>query len=140
MIAIDTNVLLRYLLDDDELQSRKATKLITGDYFVFISQVVLVETVWTLTGKKYKLPPIEIDLALTALFEEENILIQEAETTWRALLDFRQYAVADKKKIDFPDVLILNQGKTAATDYDETFAGFYTFDVAAQKLPGAFLP
>lgn len=140
MIAIDTNVLLRYLLGDDELQSRKASKLILGNDFVYLSHVVLVETVWTLIGKKYKLTPNDIDMALTALFEEENIVVQEVELTWRALLDFRRYSVESKGKIDFPDVLILNQGKSAAIEYDEPFDGFYTFDNAAQKLPGAFSP
>jgi len=48
VIAIDTNVLLRYLLRDDDLPARKASKLITGSETVFISHVVLVETIWTL--------------------------------------------------------------------------------------------
>lgn len=140
MIAIDTNVLLRYLLGDDELQSRKASKLISGDDYVYISHVVLVEAVWTLVGKKYKLSPEDIDLALTALFQEENIVIQEAEITWKALLEFRRYCVERKGKIDFSDLLILNQGKASSTEFGELFDGFYTFDIAAQKLPGALAP
>ena len=140
MIAIDSNVLLRYLLADDDLQSRKASKLITGNSFVFLSHVVLVEAVWTLAGKKYKLPPKEIDLVITALFQEENIVIQEAEVVWRALLDFRRYRIEGQEKIDFADALILNQGKAAASDCGEPFDGFYTFDLAAQKLPGANAP
>jgi len=140
MIAIDSNVLLRYLLADDDLQSRKASKLFTGNSFVFLSHVVLAEAVWTLTGKKYKLPPEEIDLAITALFQEENVVIQEAEVVWRALLDFRRHRIEGREKIDFADAMILNQGKAAASDYAEPFDGFYTFDLAAQKLPGANAP
>ena len=55
MIAIDTNVLLRYLLLDDEIQAKKAADLIESRQSVYISHVVLVESVWTLKGKKYKL-------------------------------------------------------------------------------------
>ena len=140
MIAIDTNVLLRYLLKDDELQHRKAAKLFYGDYLVFVSHVVLVETAWTLVGKKYKLSPQDVDKVITALFQEENVIIQEPELTWRALLDYRRYSVAENGNIDFPDMLILNQGQSSAVDYDEPFEGLYTFDKAAQKLDGALAP
>ena len=54
MIAIDTNVLLRYLLWDNKTQAAKADKLINGSTRVLISDVVLAETLWTLKGKKYK--------------------------------------------------------------------------------------
>jgi len=54
MIAIDTNVLLRYLLLDDEIQAKKAAVLIESRQSVYISHVVLVEAVWTLKGRKYK--------------------------------------------------------------------------------------
>ena len=50
MIAIDTNVLLRYLLQDDEKQANKATKLILGAESVLITDVVLTETIWTLSA------------------------------------------------------------------------------------------
>ena len=51
MIPIDTNVLLRYLLLDDEIQSKKATKLIDSNDSVYMS-VTLVpgEKNWTLKG------------------------------------------------------------------------------------------
>ena len=55
MIAIDTNVLLRYLLADDAIQYRKAKVLIEARYPVLITDVVLVETVWTLAGRRYNL-------------------------------------------------------------------------------------
>ena len=45
MIAIDTNVLLRYLLDDEQTQAKKATKLIKGEEIVLVTDVVLVETI-----------------------------------------------------------------------------------------------
>ena len=55
MIAIDTNVLLRYLLADDAVQHNKAALKIKSSQPVLITDIVLVETVWTLTGQRYKL-------------------------------------------------------------------------------------
>ena len=48
MIAVDTNVLLRYLLEDDARQSKKASSIITGKNSVLVTDIVLVETIWTL--------------------------------------------------------------------------------------------
>jgi len=140
VIAIDTNVLLRYLLCDDDLQARKASKLINGDDTVYVSNVVLVETVWTLVGKKYKVTPIDVHRTILNLFSEENIIFQDAEVVWRALSDFLKYGVEQGIKIDFPDVLIFHEGKDMAIYYEESFNGFYTFDRAAQSLPGAVAP
>lgn len=140
MIAIDTNVLLRYLLNDDELQARKASRLITGENFVFISQVVLAETAWTLAGKKYKVTPEDIHTAISALFADENIIIQDQDVVWRALADYKWYRVEQNEKVDFPDILIFHTGQDAAVQYDETFDGFYTFDAAAHCLPDTIAP
>ncbi|WP_321416679.1 PIN domain-containing protein [uncultured Desulfobacter sp.] len=60
MISIDTNVLLRYLLEDDAEQFRKAVKLISGQEKVLVTDVVLVETIWTLRGEKYQLKKPEL--------------------------------------------------------------------------------
>ena len=133
MIAIDTNVLLRYLLFDDEIQATKASKLIESDHSVYISHVVLVETIWTLKGKKYKQTPEQISNTLTALIEESNIVLQDDDLVWRALVDYRELAVERKLKVDFPDTLIFHVGKDAADQYGEKFGGFYTFDADARK-------
>src|SRR5438552_11656093 len=53
MIAVDTNVLLRRLLDDDATQAEKARRLFETNESVLVTDVVLAETVWTLTGKRY---------------------------------------------------------------------------------------
>ena len=54
MIAVDTNVLLRYLLNDDPEQSPRAATLFSGEKKILVTDVVLVETIWTLKGKKQK--------------------------------------------------------------------------------------
>ena len=133
MIAIDSNVLLRYLLADDEIQAKKAAKLIDSHDAVFLSHVVLVETVWTLKGKKYKQTPEQIDNVITALFEEASIVLQDEDLVWRALVDYRAYAVERKLKVDFPDSLIFHVGKDVAEQYGEKFDGFYTFNTNAGR-------
>ena len=136
MIAIDTNVLLRYLLFDDEIQARKATKLIESNQSVYSSHVVLAETICTLKGKKYKQKPENIGKVITALFEETNIVLQDDDLVWRALVDYRESAVEKHMKVDFPDALIRQIGKDTAEQYGEAFSGFYTFDTQAQKAFG----
>lgn len=51
MITIDTNVLLRYLLADDEQQYSKARNLIAS-HPVLITDVVLVETIWIIDSNR----------------------------------------------------------------------------------------
>jgi predicted nucleic-acid-binding protein len=54
LIAIDTNVLLRYLLWDEEALAAKANLLINGSQPVLITDIVLVETVWTAYREKVR--------------------------------------------------------------------------------------
>lgn len=140
MIAIDTNVLLRYLLQDDIVQSGKAVKVINNNPIVLVSNVVLVETVWTLCGKKYRITQDEVVSTVQALFSEPNIVFEHAQTVWRALGDYIDTNNNGKSKVDFPDALILNIGRDVAKNSDHTFSGFYTFDKAALRLPGALAP
>ncbi len=144
MIAIDTNVLLRYLLWDDKTQAAKADNLINGSTPVLITDVVLVETLRTLKGKKYKLHKTAIIDVLNSLFEEPNIFFEDAQTVWRALNDYRQampVKVGSKKKeADFPDALIVNKAKFYAVTEGQTLNGVYTFDRAAQIIPGTASP
>lgn len=75
MIAIDTNVLLRYLLQDDEKQAIQASQLILGSEKVLITDVVLIETVWTLKGRRYNLNKDKVIQVIHALFAEPNLVI-----------------------------------------------------------------
>lgn len=144
MIAIDTNVLLRYLLWDNKEQSAKADRLINGPVPVLITDVVLSETLWTLKGKKYKLDKAAMIEVVNALFEEANIRFEDGQTVWRALNDYRQakpVKVGGKKKeADFSDALIVNKAKFHAVENGETLDGVYTFDIAAQAIPGTAKP
>lgn len=144
MIAIDTNVLLRYLLWDDKTQAAKADRLINGSTPVLITDVVLAETLWTLKGKKYKLDKTAMIDVLNSLFEEPNICFEDGQTVWRALNDYRQakpVKVGNKKKeAGFPDALIVNKAKFYAMEKGEVLNGVYTFARAAQVIPGTASP
>ncbi len=140
MIAIDTNVLLRYLLDDDEAQAAKAAKLITGNELVLITDVVLVETVWTLKGKKYRLKKSELVAVMQALFKEPNIRFEDGQTVWLALNNYRKAKPVRGKEADFSDALVVQKAKFLGNSRKVSFGGVYTFDVLAQKLPGTKAP
>ena len=140
MIVIDTNVLLRYLLNDDKAQAAKATRLIQANARVFVSNVVLVETIWTLTGKKYRLAADAVSAVVQALLEEPSLVFEDPHVVWRALSDFRLANAEAGAGAGFPDALILNVGKAAARSMAATFDGFHTFDSAAQGLPGGRQP
>ncbi|MFK7857153.1 MAG: PIN domain-containing protein, partial [Granulosicoccus sp.] len=126
MIAIDTNVLLRYLLQDDVVQGEKASSVINNNPIVLISNVVLVETLWTLCGKKYRITQDEVVSTVQALFAEPNIVFEQAQTVWRALGDYVAVNEDGNGNVDFPDALILNIGKDAAKQAGCAFGGFYT--------------
>jgi predicted nucleic-acid-binding protein len=136
VIAIDTNVLLRYLLDDDPEQSSLAAHLITGMRKILITDVVLVETLWTLRGKKYLLNKTELAAVVDALFQEPNIIFEESQVVWHALNDYRQAKKIKGKEADFADALIVNKAKFLANEKRQKLEGVYTFDVAARLLPG----
>lgn len=137
MIAIDTNVLLRYLLGDDPDQSERADELITGKDLVLVTDVVLVETLWTLNGKKYQLGKTELIGVIRALFEESNIRFEDGQVVWMALNDYRKAKPVRGKVADFADALIIHKAKFIAASLNTTFHGSYTFDQTAQVLPGA---
>ena len=144
MIAIDSNVLLRYLLWDDEEQSAKADRLINGSLPTLVTDIALAETLWTLKGKKYKLDKAAMIDVVNALFEEANICFEDAQTVWRALNDYRQAKPVKirgkKKEADFPDALIVNKAKFYTAGKGEALDGVYTFDLAAQVIPGTMEP
>ncbi len=140
MIAIDTNVLLRYLLEDDVDQSSKANHLIANKGKVLITDAVLVETIWTLRGKKYQLSKSDLIGVVQALFQESNIRFENGQVVWLSLNDYRNAKPVKGKEADFSDALIVNKARYIADNQGYSFGGVYTFDRAAQKIPGAKAP
>jgi len=118
MIGIDTNVLLRYLTNDDPVQSPRARTLLTGctaDAPAFISTVTLVETVWTLSTPRYGYARAAILDVVGALASVETVHLQDSDAVLNAL------ATSRLTGCDFPDALIAEFGSQAGCDSTATF-------------------
>lgn len=127
MIGLDTNVLVRYLAQDDKAQSVLASKLIEQTLTVakpgFISTVSLVEVVWVLEGCYGSTKDEVVDI-VERLLRVKQLLVQDAEMVWQAVRLFRN------GKADFADCLIERAGSTHGCDHT------VSFDKAAVKAVG----
>ncbi len=144
MIAIDTNVLLRRVLNDDEEQAARATRLFESAESILITDVVLIETVWTLTGKRYKATKGDIRALVISLLEEPNTIFENKQAIWSALNDFVAAipvkTAGGAKTADLADALIVNKTKMVARDRRLAYEGTYTFDRAALQIDGTRTP
>lgn len=104
MIGIDTNVLVRYLTQDDKTQAAKANKLIDNELTSsepgFITLISLVELVWVLESC-YGQPKKKVIEVLHALLTTKQLLIEGADLAYLAV---KRYAAG---KADFSDTLIV---------------------------------
>lgn len=98
MIAIDINVLVRFLVDDDESQADIAGALIKTNQ-VFVSRTVLLETEWVLRSV-YRIDPSAVADVLEQLLDAENLVIEDAEQVSHATEWYKMGA-------DFSDALHL---------------------------------
>ena len=127
MIGIDTNILIRHLLQDDPVQSPKATELIerrlTERNPGFLSPVVLVETAWVLQ-RVYDRPDHEIAAAVERILQIDSLVVDRKREVFNAMLALKE------GRGSFADALI---GELAIA------AGCFltlTFDRKASRLPG----
>ncbi|WP_095094126.1 PIN domain-containing protein [Pseudomonas sp. Irchel 3A5] len=126
MIGLDTNVLVRYVAQDDARQSATASKLIeslTVSEPGFIALVSIVELVWVLQSS-YKSSKSEIVLVLETLLRTRELTVENAETVWQALRRFTD------SNADFADCLIERSAHAAGCDH------VATFDSKAAKTAG----
>ena len=137
MIAIDTNVVLRYILQDQPAQARRANNLFATHDQILISDVVLAETVWVLTGAKYRVSRADVITLIQALMQEACVRFEDSQRVWSALNLFRRARRHQGKQADFADVLILLSTRAYIESRDHAFEGWYTFDQGAQLLAGA---
>ncbi|MDB5989523.1 MAG: domain nuclease [Herbaspirillum sp.] len=140
MIAVDTNVLLRRLLNDDLNQAAKARNLFNKADQILITDIVLVETIWTLKGKRYKASKEDIVAVVVGLLEEPNVVFESQQAVWSALNDYINAPAVktlDGMRIaDLPDALVVNKAKVTIAQWGEPYDATYTFDQAAQALGG----
>jgi predicted nucleic-acid-binding protein len=144
MIAVDTNVLLRRLLDDDAAQTETARRLFARKDRILIADIVLVETVWTLKGKRYKATREDIVAAVTALLEEPNVLFESRQAVWAALNDYAEAPLVKTgdgmQAADLADALVVHKAMFTAQQCGEAYEATYTFDQAALAIPGTKAP
>ncbi len=117
MIGLDTNVLIRYVAQDDPKQSPKATRLIeslTVDAPGYVSLVSVIELVWVLTSC-YASTKSEICEVLQTLLRTKEIVVANAGTVWKAVRLFKE------EKADFADCLIERSANEAGCGYTITF-------------------
>lgn len=126
MIGIDTNVLVRYLAQDDPIQSAQATRLfeqrLTPSEPGFISLVTLIETVWVL-ARVYRLSDTEIALVVERMLQADAIVVQNEQQVFTAMVALRA------GRASFPDALVGALGLWAGCSLT------VTFDRRASRLP-----
>lgn len=129
MIGLDTNVLVRYIMQDDPKNSPKANKLIEsldGDNPGYITMVSVIELYWVLTSC-YELTGEQVGQALEAILRTKPFLVERADQVMRALRVFGE------GKADFADCLIERSASGAGCTQT------MTFDVGASKHAGMTL-
>jgi len=129
MIGLDTNILVRYIMQDDGKQAVLATRLVeslTPEEPGFVSLVTVVELYWVL-GTSYALSRAQIGAALDALTRSKQLRVEQSDQVVRAL---RVYVASSA---DFPDCLIERVAKAAGCEK------VMTFDVGAFKYAGMTL-
>jgi predicted nucleic-acid-binding protein len=140
MIAIDTNVLLRYLLADDAVQHAKANAIIRSQHPTLITDIVLAETVWTLTGKRYNLDKVAVCAVVRGLIGDSAFLFESAQVVWASLCDYEKAKPVHGKELDFVDSLIANKSHFVAENKGTSLSAFYSFDKAVGQLKGTKEP
>ena len=123
MTGLDTNVLVRYVMQDDPSQSPRATRLfesLSAEDPGFVPVVVLVELVWVLSGS-YGLDRTQVAKVLGTLLRSKELVVDRAEGVAQAL---KRY---DGAGADFADALI--ERLAAAAGCSATM----TFDAGAVK-------
>lgn len=129
MLALDTNVILRYLVQDNEVQAEAAGSLIeslTADRPGFICREVIVEMVWVLE-RSYRFTRSQIADVLVEMTLTQGLVFEAEDDVVRAALQYRQGGPG------FADLMILAAVTRAEAD------PLYTFDRALSRKEGVAL-
>ena len=124
MIAFDTNVLLRLLLEDHAEQAARAREAVetarASDETILINDVVLAETMWTL-ARRYKATKRELMDLARGLFDSPSFAFESRDILDGALDLF------ETSSADFADCLIVSKnaaiGARKTLSFDEDFEG-----------------
>ncbi len=125
MIAIDTNVLVRVLVNDPkaEEQCQLARDLIITNKDIWVCRIVLVETVWVLQSS-YKFSKDQIVAVLEKLIEHPSIHLEDADNLDNVL------TLYSASNAGFADCLILDNAQHRQLV-------LHTFDLKLSRVHGA---
>ena len=127
MIGLDTNVVVRYLIQDDLQQSRRATQIFNHQLTTtrpgFLSVVTMVEVVWVL-DRAYGLAAQEIAAALERMLQTDVLMIENEPEVFTAMIALKE------KSGTFADALVAALGAKAGCKHT------LTFDQKALRLSG----
>ena len=126
MIGIDTNVLVRYLAQDDPVQSARATKFIerlSAHDPGFISVVTMVETAWVL-DRAYGLTAGEVATAIERVHQADVLVVENEPEVFASMVMLKE------ARGSFADALIGGLGAAAGCSHT------VSFDRKATRIPG----
>jgi predicted nucleic-acid-binding protein len=125
VLGVDTNVLVRFLAEDDPLQTPQAIQLLTdpANHPVYLAQVAIIETFWVLTKVK-KFPRSKVFAAFRQLLLSDQFKVERPAEIADAL------DKAEEAGCDLADALI------AIVNLQAGCRSTATFDVDAQRLVG----
>lgn len=129
MIAIDTNVLVRFLTQDDPEQGAIARRFLAGltvDHPGFVAREVLVELVWVLE-RAYRYSRKEIASALEGVLAAAELQVEASDDVGAVLHAYRD------EGFGFADLMIAAAGRRVGAE------SLVTFDRKAARLPGVEL-
>ena len=127
MTGLDTNIIVRYLAQDDPAQSPKASRLIekrlTEDNPGFVSVVAIVEIAWVLE-RAYGLTDAEIAAAIESMLQTDVLVLEHEQEVFTAMIALKSGLGS------FADALISALGISAGCGRT------LTFDRRAVRIPG----
>lgn len=116
MIGLDTNVLVRYIMQDDAKQAASASRLVESltDSAGFIPLIVIAELSWVLSSA-YSLSREQLAEALEGVLRSKEWMVEKADIVWQAVRLFQSGSA------DFADCLIFRSAATAGCEKTMTF-------------------
>jgi predicted nucleic-acid-binding protein len=117
MTGLDTNVVVRYIMQDDARQSPLATQLIESmsvETPGFITLVSVIELVWVFESV-YQLNKHQVVQALEGVLSTKELVVERAEIVWKAVRLFQAGPA------DFADCLIERSATAAGCVRTMTF-------------------
>jgi predicted nucleic-acid-binding protein len=127
MIGLDTNVLVRYLAQDDPIQSAAATELferrLSEQEPGFVSIVAVTETAWVLE-RAYGLSNRDIAMAIEGVLQTAVLVVESEQEVFGATIALKE------GRGSFADALIAALGEKAGCSHT------VTFDRRARRIPG----